>query len=60
MQYKNRLLELVRQQLLKKHSPSEVDKMIGQWNNSSYKNERNRIIEEALKDIQSCIDKVNE
>lgn len=55
MQYKNRLLELVRLQLSAKHSQSEIDKMIGNWNDSSYKDKRNAIIEDSLKNIRQCI-----
>lgn len=59
MQYKNRLLELVRLQLSANYSQSEIDKMIGNWNDSSYKGKRNAIIEKALYDIAVIITQHN-
>ena len=55
MKYKDRVLELVRLQLSAKHSQSEIDKLIGNWNDSSYKETRNAIIEDTLKDIRKSI-----
>lgn len=56
MTYKNELLHLIRHYLLTKHTSAEVEKLIGRWNDSSFKDTRNENIEQAIKEIKQLID----
>lgn len=56
MKYKERLIDVSRHYLLKTHTSEEVDKMLGNWNDSAYKTQRNKHIEESLAQIKKVID----
>ena len=56
MRYKDRLIDLTRHFLLKTHTTREVDRMLGQWNNPEYTDERNKVIEDAIAGIKDSVD----
>lgn len=55
MQYKNRIIDLVRHHLLLTHKSTDVDKMLGGWNYQSKKDDRNEVIEKSLLEIKEIL-----